>query len=60
MAAERTDRAEMGQASQAIIARWSPQNFADNLARAAERALDAVRPRPSIVDRAILQILGTR
>jgi glycosyltransferase involved in cell wall biosynthesis len=60
MAAERTDRAEMGQASQAIIARWSPQNFADNLARAAERALDAARPRPSIVDRAILQILGTR
>jgi glycosyltransferase involved in cell wall biosynthesis len=60
MAAERTDRVEMGLASQEIIAQWSPQNFAENLARAAERALHVARPRPSIVDRAILQVLSTR
>jgi glycosyltransferase involved in cell wall biosynthesis len=60
MAAERTDREDMGQASQAIVAQWSPQNFAENLACAAERALGAARPRPTIVDRAILQLLSAR
>jgi glycosyltransferase involved in cell wall biosynthesis len=60
MAAERTDREDMGQASQAIVAQWSPQNFAENLACAAERALGAARARPTIVDRAILQLLSAR
>lgn len=60
MAVERSDRASMGLASQRIIARWSPENFARNLASAAETALVADRPRPGLVERALLQLLSVR
>jgi glycosyltransferase involved in cell wall biosynthesis len=60
MAAERADRASMGQAGQDIIARWSPENFAKSLASAAETALVADRPRPSLVQQAVLRLLSAR
>jgi glycosyltransferase involved in cell wall biosynthesis len=60
MAAERTDREHMGRMSEKIIAQWSPENFAESLARAAEMALGTARARPGIVDRAILQLLSAR
>jgi glycosyltransferase involved in cell wall biosynthesis len=60
MAAERTDRASLGQASQSIIARWSPANFAQNLECAAEAALVADRPRPGLVEQTVLRLLSAR
>jgi glycosyltransferase involved in cell wall biosynthesis len=60
MAAERTDRASMGQESQRIVARWSPEIFAESLACAAETALVADRPHPGLIENAFLQLLSAR
>jgi glycosyltransferase involved in cell wall biosynthesis len=60
MAAERTDRANMGRESQKIVARWSPATFAESLACAAETALVADRPRLSFIENAFLQLLSAR
>jgi glycosyltransferase involved in cell wall biosynthesis len=60
IAAGRSDQAAMGAASREIVSRWSPENFAENLARAAEKALQAESPRPGLVDRGLLQVLSTR
>ncbi|WP_162917278.1 glycosyltransferase family 4 protein [Dongia deserti] len=51
---------EMGRRSREIIARWSPENFAKNLARAATAALSATPPKPSILDRTLVSVLSTR
>jgi 1,2-diacylglycerol 3-alpha-glucosyltransferase len=60
IAADGCDRRAMGRASENIIARWSPDQFAHNLARAAEVALTSARPVPSIADRALLWVLRAR
>jgi glycosyltransferase involved in cell wall biosynthesis len=60
IAADDCDRQAMGRASEEIIVRWSPDQFAQNLAHAAEVALAAARPVPSIADRALLWMLRTR
>ncbi len=60
MAHGETDRAAMGRASREIIADWGPERFADGLARAAEVALSVPRPRPILLDRALLELLLRR
>ena len=50
----------MGQASREIIARWTPQTFAENLYKAAEAALNAPRPKASLLDRMLLWALIRR
>jgi 1,2-diacylglycerol 3-alpha-glucosyltransferase len=60
VAAGTHDREKMGQASQQIIAHWSPERFAEGLARATETALGAARPRAGIMDRMLLRMLSTR
>jgi 1,2-diacylglycerol 3-alpha-glucosyltransferase len=60
IAVERSDQAAMGAASGEIVSRWSPENFAENLALAAEKALRTEPPRPGLVDRGLLQVLSTR
>jgi glycosyltransferase involved in cell wall biosynthesis len=50
----------MGRASQRIIARWSPETFATNLARAAEMALSTKPPRAGVFDRLLLTLLSAR
>jgi hypothetical protein len=60
IAAERSDQATMGAASGEIVSRWSPENFAENLALAAEKALRVRAPRPGLVDRGLLQMLAAR
>ncbi|WPL19410.1 GDP-mannose-dependent alpha-(1-6)-phosphatidylinositol monomannoside mannosyltransferase [Thiorhodovibrio winogradskyi] len=54
------DRAAMGQASREIIARWTPQTFAENLARAVEAASQAPRSKASLFDKALLWALMRR
>jgi hypothetical protein len=51
---------DMGRASQQIIARWSPETFANNLARAAEVALSTQPPRAGVFDRLLLVLLSAR
>jgi glycosyltransferase involved in cell wall biosynthesis len=60
VARESCDRQAMGQASQEIVAHWSPDHFAKNLAKAAEAALHHAKPVPSLVDRALLNLLCWR
>ncbi len=60
IAADDCDRAAMGQASREIIARWTPQTFAENLYKAAEAALNAPRPKASLLDRMLLWALIRR
>lgn len=60
IAAEDRDRRSMGRASQKIVACWSPDRFAESLARAAEAALRATRPKAAIVDRAMLRMMEGR
>ncbi len=60
IAADDCDRAAMGQASREIIARWTPQTFAENLSKAAEAALNAPRPRANLLDKALLWALMRR
>ncbi|MDX1548697.1 MAG: glycosyltransferase, partial [Rhodothermales bacterium] len=43
LAAPETDRAAMGRRSREIIARWSPERFAEGLHRAAEAGRDRAR-----------------
>lgn len=56
----REQRVAMGRSSQKIIARWSPETFAENLWRAVEAALAAPRPKPSALDQALLWLLMHR
>jgi glycosyltransferase involved in cell wall biosynthesis len=60
IAADDCDRAAMGQASREIIARWTPQTFAENLGKAAEAALNAPRPQANLLDKALLGALMRR
>jgi glycosyltransferase involved in cell wall biosynthesis len=57
IASDECDRESMGQASQEIIARWTPLTFAQNLLKAAEAALDAPRPGACLFDRFLLRAL---
>ena len=54
------DLTTMGEASREIIAGWGTDNFAENLMRAAEAALNAPKTRPTIFDTLILKGLGMR
>lgn len=54
------DRVAMGQASREIIARWTPQTFAENLVKAAEAALQAPRPKLGLRDKTLLWALMRR
>lgn len=60
IAADDCDRVAMGQASREIIARWTPQTFAENLYKAAEAALNAPRPKVNLLDKALLWALMRR
>lgn len=60
IASDACDRAAMGQASREIIARWTPQTFAENLYKAAEAALNAPRPKATFLDKALLWVLMRR
>jgi glycosyltransferase involved in cell wall biosynthesis len=60
ISSDRCDRQAMARASEEIIARWSPDRFAENLAQAAKAASIADRPAPSLVDHALLWMLRTR
>jgi glycosyltransferase involved in cell wall biosynthesis len=60
MASDGCDRVAMGQASRAIIARWSPETFADNLAKAAATAMAAPLPTASKLDHILLRMLRHR
>ena len=60
IASEDRDRRSMGRASQEIVARWSPERFAGNLARAAEVVLRSPRPHAGVADRAMLWVLEGR
>ena len=54
------DRKAMGRASREIVAHWSPEHFAEGLGRAAEAAVSAPPPRPSLLDWLVLKILDRR
>ena len=60
IAADGCDREAMGQASREIIARWTPQTFAENLCKTAEAALNAPRPQANLLDKALLWALMWR
>lgn len=60
IAADDCDREAMGQASREIIARWTPQTFAENLCKAAEAAMNAPRPQANLLDKMLLWILIRR
>lgn len=52
--------AAMGEASQKIAARWSPERFGQGLASAVEMALASPAPRPTFFDRLLLELLLRR
>ena len=54
------DRAAMGQASREIIARWTPQTFAENLCKAVRAAMSTPRPTANLLDRILLWALMRR
>ena len=54
------DLTAMGQASQEIIAHWSPQTFADNLYEAVQTALSIPPPKSSFLNKFLLMILSRR
>jgi glycosyltransferase involved in cell wall biosynthesis len=54
------DRAAMGEASRQIIARWSPETFAEGLERAVRAALDLPLQRPGLLERMLLWALSHR
>ena len=60
MAADGCDRAAMGEASRRIIARWTPQTFAESLLKAAEVAVAAPRRQACALDRGLLWALARR
>jgi hypothetical protein len=51
------ERLAMGRASEEIIARWTPDTFAEGLWRAVEAAKAAPRPHPTLLDKALLRFL---
>jgi glycosyltransferase involved in cell wall biosynthesis len=51
------DREAMGRASRRIIARWDPQTFGSNLAKAVEASRGARRPRLRLADGVLLRAL---
>jgi len=51
------DLEAMGQASHEIIARWTPETFAENLWKAAETAMAAPRPQLGLLDKMLLSAL---
>lgn len=55
-----TSLASMGEASRRIIANWSPDRFAAGLKAAVETALSAPRPKPTLLDRVLLNLLLRR
>jgi 1,2-diacylglycerol 3-alpha-glucosyltransferase len=52
--------ATMGRASEEIIAKWSPQRFAEGLSQAVEVALSSPKPSATLFNRALLTILANR
>ena len=50
----------MGQASAGIIANWGPERFASGLKAAMEKALETGPIKPTLMQRAILQLLLRR
>ena len=54
------DRYAMGWASRAIISKWTPQTFADGLARAIEAAVGRPKHGPPLVDKLIFWGLSRR
>lgn len=60
MASDTYNLTAMGQASQTIIAHWSPQTFAENLQKAVELALTTPRPPANPFDLALLWALCRR
>ena len=50
----------MGQASQAIMAQWTPETFAENLKKATEMALTLPQPTLGWPDLALLWMLSRR
>lgn len=51
------ERRKMGEASQEIISRWTPQTFAENLMKAVDVALSAPPPKATLLDKALLWAL---
>jgi glycosyltransferase involved in cell wall biosynthesis len=60
MASGAYDSAAMGQASRDIIARWSPNAFAEGLRRAVRAALETPLRRPGLFERTLLWALSHR
>ncbi len=60
MAGGEYDRASMGRAGEEIIARWTPETFAEGLLRAVRAGLAAPRPRFGPVDHLLLNALMKR
>jgi len=56
----REERLAMGRAGQEIIARWTPETFAEGLWRAVEVAMTAPRPHATSLDKALLWFLTHR
>jgi glycosyltransferase involved in cell wall biosynthesis len=54
------DRRAMGRASREIVARWSPERFAESLGSAVEAALGAQPPTRDVIDRLVLWGLRQR
>jgi 1,2-diacylglycerol 3-alpha-glucosyltransferase len=54
------DRLAMGRASREIVARWSPERFAESLGSAVEAALGAPPPTRDVIDRLVLWGLRQR
>lgn len=54
------DRLAMGRASREIVARWSPERFAESLGSAVEVALGAPPPTRDVIDRLVLWGLRQR
>ncbi|ASF45701.1 glycosyltransferase [Methylovulum psychrotolerans] len=50
----------MGAASREIISHWTPETFADNLLKATDAALKALRPKITLLDKALLWALIRR
>lgn len=58
--ADACNRAAMGRASQDIVGRWTPAFFAQNLRKAAEKAMTVPRVRVGRIDRLVLETLLLR
>jgi glycosyltransferase involved in cell wall biosynthesis len=56
MAGSDLDREAMGRASREIIARWSPETFAEGLCQARQAALEAPKPRCGLLEKLILTL----